>query len=128
MKGVLDTSVLIAYEQDRELDFERIPDELAISVVSISELAMGVYTATDELVRSARIRTLTQVHASLEALAIDIKVANRHAELVFRMRESGYRIGLHDSWIAATALAHDAAVVTQDTGFELVPNLEVVLV
>ena len=38
MRGLLDTSVFIADEQSRPLASERLPDEAAISVVTLAEL------------------------------------------------------------------------------------------
>jgi predicted nucleic acid-binding protein len=35
---------------------------------------------------------------------------------------------VNDVWIAATAIAHDLLLVTQDRGFVDVPDLDVVLV
>lgn len=35
---------------------------------------------------------------------------------------------MNDSWIAATALAHDFAVLTQDADDEIVPGLRVITV
>ena len=48
------------------------------------------------------------------------------AELRIRLRESGRRLGANDSWIAATAIAHDLPLVTQDRDYDGVPGLTVV--
>ena len=37
-------------------------------------------------------------------------------------------MGLNDSWIAATALAHDVPVITQDADYVAVAGLEVIRV
>jgi len=33
---------------------------------------------------------------------------------------------INDSWIAATALAHDLAVLTQDADYDVVPELRII--
>jgi predicted nucleic acid-binding protein len=35
---------------------------------------------------------------------------------------------INDSWIAATALAHDLAVLTRDADFDVVPDLRIIRV
>jgi predicted nucleic acid-binding protein len=46
VRGLLDTSVFIAVEQGRPLASERLPDEAAISVITLAELELGVHRAT----------------------------------------------------------------------------------
>jgi len=42
------------------------------------------------------------------------------------LRGAGMRLGINDSWIAATALALGVPEVTQDDSFAGVPGLEVI--
>jgi predicted nucleic acid-binding protein len=35
-------------------------------------------------------------------------------------------VPINDSWIAATAIAHGIAVVTQDTDYDAMPGVEVI--
>lgn len=127
-RAVLDTSVLIAREQERALA-EPLPDDVAVSVVSIAELELGVLVARDAGTRSRRLRTLTEVRALAGALPIDERTASAYAELAARVLASGRKPRVHDTWIAATALANDAAVWTQDADFsdfaEAVPVVRV---
>ena len=44
--AILDTSVFIAAEQERAIS-RPMPDELAVSVVTLAELELGVLTARD---------------------------------------------------------------------------------
>jgi predicted nucleic acid-binding protein len=118
VRGLLDTSVFIAAEQGRNLDADRIPDEVAVSVVTLTELELGVHMAGSEAVRATRLRTLRAVETAYVALPIDEMVSSSFAELVAAVRKRGGRAGVQDAWIAATAHAHDVAVYTQDTGFD----------
>ena len=118
MRGLLDTSVFIADEQARPLATDRLPDEAAISVVTLAELELGVHLASSDAVRGRRLRTLQTAQATYVALAVDAGVASAFAELVATARRAGRRPKVQDTWIAATARAHAVAVYTQDGDFD----------
>ena len=120
-RGLLDTSVFIAREE-RDLDTARIPDEVAVSVVTYGELRAGVLAATDLTMRSRRLSTLQTV-ADLEPLPIDTAVADAWATLRLLLAEAGRRVNVNDTWIAATALAHDVPVVSQDADYEILAEI-----
>lgn len=124
--GILDTSVFVARESGRPLG--PLPLAGAISVITVAELYLGVQMADDPDVRAQRLRTLSSVEALFEPLGIDAGVARIFAELVAAARRAGKRPGLMDTWIAATAVAHDIPVYTQDEGFQLIPRVQVVQV
>lgn len=114
-RGLLDTSVFIARE-GRGLDTSALPDELAVSIISYAELRAGVLAAADVSVRSRRLSTLQAV-ADMNPLPIDLPVAEHWAHLRLLLAEAGRRMNVNDTWIAATALAHDVPVVTQDADY-----------
>ena len=118
MRGLLDTSVFIAGEQERTLFVGRLPDEAAISVVTLAELELGVHLASTDRVRSRRLETLQAAHRSFAALAVDERVAAAFAALVATARRDRRRPKVHDAWIAATARAHAVAVYTQYADFD----------
>ena len=120
-RGLLDTSVFIARE-GRGLDTAKIPDEVAVSVVTYGELRAGVLAATDLTVRSRRLSTLQTV-ADLEPLPITTAVADEWAKLRLLVAEAGRRVNVNDTWIAATALAHDVPVVSQDDDYGILAEL-----
>ena len=115
-RAVLDTSVLIAREQGRTLD-RPLPDSVAVSVVSLAELELGVLLARDTPTRAGRLRTLTDVRTLASALPVDERTASAYAQLAAGVIAAGRKPRIHDTWIAATALAHDAEVWTQDADF-----------
>ncbi len=126
-RGVADTSVFIAREVDRPLDVAALPDELAISVITVGELRAGVLVADDVATRDRRLSTLAAALA-LEPLPIDGEVADAWARLRVSLREAGRRMPVNDSWIAATALAHDVPLVTQDRDHVAVAGLHIIAV
>lgn len=127
-RAVLDTSVLIAREQARPLN-RPLPDDVAISVVSIAELEVGVLMAHDAGTRGRRLRTLTEVRSLSGALPIDERTASAYARLAANVLGEGRKPRVHDTWIAATALVNNAEVWTQDADFsdfaEAVPVVRV---
>lgn len=71
MRGVLDTSVFIAREQDRPIRSDCLPDEVAVSVVTMAELELGVHMAASHTDRTRRLATLRALHATHVALPLD---------------------------------------------------------
>jgi predicted nucleic acid-binding protein len=126
-RGLADTSVFVARESGRRLDVERLPTELAVSVVTIGELRAGVLAAGDVEVRHRRLATLTQA-LTLDPVPVDGHVAEEWARLRILLRDAGKRMPVNDSWIAATAIALEVPVVTQDDDYVEVEGLEVVRV
>jgi predicted nucleic acid-binding protein len=124
-RGLADTSVFIAHERDRPLRTERLPDQLAVSVITVGELRAGVLAAADVATRDRRLATLTMVMA-LDPLPIDDAVAASWARLRVDLRDAGLRMPVNDSWIAATAIALDVPVVTQDDDYVEAGGLTVI--
>jgi len=115
-RAIFDSSILIAREQGRPM-LRQLPDQVAVSVVSIAELELGVLVAADPDTRAQRLRTLSEVHALAGALPIDERTASAYAQLAARSLAAGRKPRIHDTWIAATALVNDAEVWTQDADF-----------
>ena len=121
-RGVLDTSVFIAAESGRGLAVELLPEESAISVVTLAELHAGVLAARDTETRARRLATLDAV-SDVEVLDIDAASARVWAQLRVQLAEAGRRVDVDDLWIAATAASRGLPVVTQDDGFDAVEGL-----
>ncbi len=126
-EGLADTSVFIARESGRPIRSELLPDRLAVSVITVAELRAGVLAADDLATRDRRLATLTAVLA-LSPLPVDDDVAAAWARLRVTLRDRGLRMAVNDSWIAATAIAHGLALVTQDDDHFEIPDLSVIRV
>ncbi|MGD9752092.1 MAG: type II toxin-antitoxin system VapC family toxin [Acidimicrobiia bacterium] len=124
-RAIADTSIFIANETGRPLNTAVLPDELAVSVITIGELRAGVLAAADLTTRDRRLRTLTAA-LELDPVPIDTAVAEHWAKLRVNLRDRNLRMGVNDSWIAATALALGVAVLTQDDGFPELDDLPVI--
>ena len=126
-RALADTSLMIAFETGRPLSDLPLPDQLAVSIITIGELRAGVLAASDLGVRDRRLITLSTA-STLDPLPIDGEVAEAWARLRIALRDAGRRMPVNDSWIAATAIAHGIPVVTQDDDYDDVPGLEVIKV
>ncbi len=123
-RAIADTSVFIAQETGRELG--DLPTEIAVSVITAAELELGVLRATEGGVRATRLSTLSRVQATYSLLPIDPQVASCFARIA--AAERGRRLRRYDTWIAATAMRHGAAVLTQDADFSSFAEVDVLRV
>ena len=126
-RGVLDTSVFIASESGRPLNEDLLPEEAAVSVVTLAELQAGVLAAQDTQTRARRMATLDVLN-DIEILPIDVDVARLWAQLRVSLAEAGRQINVNDLWIAATAARHRLPVVSQDNDFQAVDGMAGVVV
>ena len=117
--GLLDTSVFIARESGRALG--ELPERVAVSVVTIGELQLGVLNAGDAERRARRADTLALARAA-DPVPISEAVMVGWARLVADCRTAGVQraVKLTDALIAATAIEHGLAVVTQDEDFDAI--------
>jgi predicted nucleic acid-binding protein len=125
-KAVADTSIFIAQETGRELG--DLPEKIAVSVVTVAELELGVLRADDPETRARRLSTLSRVQSTYPLLPIGPEIASCFARIAAAERSRGRRLRRHDTWIAATAMKHEAAVLTQDSDFSSFAEVSVLRV
>lgn len=126
-RGLADTSVFIGKEAGRTLAPLQLPDELAVSIITIGELRGGVLVASSVETRDRRLGTLTAALA-LDPVPVDDAVAAAWARLRVMLRDTAQRMTVNDSWIAATAMALDVPIVTRDDDFPSLDGLDVIRV
>ncbi|MEX2447340.1 MAG: PIN domain-containing protein [Solirubrobacterales bacterium] len=125
-RAIADTSIFIAQETGRQLG--ELPGEIAVSVITAAELELGVLRATDRGARAVRLSTLSRVQATYRLLPVDPEIASCFARIASTERSKDRRLRRHDTWIAATAMRHGAAVITQDADFSSFEAVEVIRV
>jgi hypothetical protein len=119
MAVLLDTSVLIAGTEG--------PDEqMAISVVSLTELHFGVLAAPDDQTRARRVQRLAAIESRFDAIPFDAPAAREcgrlHAEVARRGGQPRRRA--LDLAIAATANVLGVPLLTYDTkDFQIIDDL-----
>ena len=113
-RGIVDTSVVIDLER---VDPVSLPQELAISVVTLAELAAGPHATADPAERARRQDRLQRAETTFDALPLDTEVAfafgRVYAATVAAARKARGRRAL-DLLIAATALASDLPLHTRN--------------
>ena len=125
-RGIADTSVFVAQEVGRRLG--DMPERIAVSVITAAELELGVLRAQDTETRARRLATLARVRGAYSLLPIDAQTASCFARIAANELEAGRKLRWHDAWIAATALRHGVAVVTQDSDFSVFSSVTVIRV
>lgn len=119
MPALLDTSVLIRGGEDPG-------EDVAISVVSLTELHFGVLVAADEEVRVARLRRLGAIEESFDPLPFEASAARECGRLYAAVAQRGGqpRRRAFDLAIAATANVHGVPLLTLNADdFKLIDDL-----
>jgi len=123
---LLDTNVVVAFLNGEGSVLKRIKDEIdriALSPLVIAELDYGAkvsHKAKENLENLYRFVDIVQV------VPFDIECAKVFGTIKSRLRSLGKPTGEIDALIAATALAHDATLVTANKRhFENIEGLKV---
>jgi hypothetical protein len=113
-RGLIDTSVVIDLDV---IDAERLPRELAVSAVTMAELAAGPHATTESAERARRQDRLQRAEATFEPLPVDGDVARAYgrvyAAVIAAGRKARGRRAI-DLFIAATAVAADLPLYTRN--------------
>jgi predicted nucleic acid-binding protein len=113
-RGVIDTSVVIDLER---IELDELPLEIAISAVTLAELAAGPHATSDPHERARRQDRLQRSEATFEPMPVDGAVARAYgrvyAAVVAGGRKARGRRAL-DLLIAATALAAGVPLYTRN--------------
>jgi len=122
---ILDTNVLIAYEQatlDRS-SFD--DDDLAIAAITVAEYRVGIELAGTAERAANRARALAAITTVVEVLDYTPVTGAHHARLLAHVRRSGLPRGAHDLIIAAHAAETGRTIVGFDAKarFDSLPGL-----
>ncbi len=107
---MVDTNVFILFERRAaavDVSLWEPSEDVFISVVTVSELLMGVHRADNETRRNRRSAFVEAIIAGIGALEFTIEVARLHADMAADLARRGEMIGAHDLIIAATARTTD---------------------
>jgi predicted nucleic acid-binding protein len=113
-RALLDTSVIV--DLDR-LNATQLPEEVAISAITLAELSAGPSATTDVSERARRQDRLQRTEATFDPLPFDIEAARAYGRVYAAVAEQGGRPRRRfaDLLIAATALAEELPVVTRNS-------------
>lgn len=129
-RGLLDTSVVIDIER---LDPSLLPAEVAVSAITLAELAAGPHATTDPDERGRRQDRLQRAEAAFDPLPFDTDAARAYGRVLAAVKAAGRKArGARavDLLLAATALAAGLPLYTRNGGdFRALDDLiEVVVV
>ena len=112
-RGVLDTSVVIDHDL---VDIALLPDESAITAITLAELAAGPHATDDDQERARRQDRLQWAAATWNPLAFDADAARAYARVFSATKAMGRasRTRLADLLIAATAAANGLPLYTRN--------------
>ena len=113
-RGLIDTSVLIDLEH---VDPRALPQELAVSAVTMAELAAGPHATTDLSERARRQDRLQRAEATFEPLPLDADVARAYGRVYAAVAMGGRKARGRravDLFIAATAVAAGIPLYTRN--------------
>jgi predicted nucleic acid-binding protein len=109
---LVDTSILVCL---KKTELRRLSVRVAISTLTIAELARGQYAAVSKFEQERRRRHLQRVEAGIEALPFDPACARAYGSISAAVERIGRRprgSRSIDLLIAATALAHNLPIYT----------------
>ena len=113
-RGLLDTSVVIDLER---ISVDSLPDEVAISALTMAELAAGPHAASDPDERSRRQDRLQRTESAFDPLPFTTEAARAYGRVFAAVAASGRTprgARAVDLLIAATALAEGLPLYTRN--------------
>lgn len=113
-QGLIDTSVVIDLDH---VDADQLPIELAISALTMAELAAGPHATVDADERGRRQDRLQRAEASFDPLPFDSASARAYGRIYAAIVATGRKARgprAVDLLIAATALAADLPLYTRN--------------
>jgi predicted nucleic acid-binding protein len=112
-RGLLDTSVVVDHDR---IDPGLLPDESAISAVTLAELAAGPHATADEQERARRQDRLQWAAASWDPVPFDAEAARSYGRVFAAAKAAGRssRTRLADLLIASTAAANGLPLYTRN--------------
>lgn len=113
-RGLVDTSVVIDLERIEAAD---LPVEIAVSAITMAELAAGSHATIDPAERARRQDRLQRAEATFEPLPVDTAVARAYGRVYAAVAAAGRKARGRravDLFIAATAVAAGLPLYTRN--------------
>jgi predicted nucleic acid-binding protein len=113
-RALLDTSVVIDLER---IPAETLPDEQAVSALTLAELAAGPHATDDDEERARRQDRLQRIEALVDPLPFDAASARAYGRVYAATRAAGRQARgsrAVDLMIAAVALANELPLITRN--------------
>lgn len=111
-RGILDTTVIVDF---RHLQ-DRLPDEIAITSVTLAELASGLHTTNDPVKQAQRQLRLQWIESAFDPLPFDVEAARTYGSIAGLVLANGRKLRRRtaDLQIASIAIANGMSLYTRN--------------
>ena len=125
--GLFDTNVAVDLVRGKRDAFELFSayEVPLFSAISLGELYYGAYKSADP---SKHLQECVEIQRLVTLLPITVNIADVYGNIKAALKSSGQMIPENDIWIAATAIAHDVELVTQDKHFKRVEGITTTII
>ena len=118
--GLIDTSVIIDWDDPALID--KLPEKVAVSTITLAELASGPHLAKDSAERASRQARLQQAEALFDPIDFDRAAARSYGQVVAAVAATGRS---HRPRVAVRELAEVSRRADNPALLGLLPDLQV---
>lgn len=129
MKLVLDTNIYSDFAEGlpETVDFMAIHGEhLYLPSVVIGELNFGFMKGGQQQFNERKLKEFIK-RLRVEIIDVDADVARKYAIIFLSLQKKGTKIPINDVWIAASCMEIGGTLLTRDRHFEVVEQIETVI-
>ncbi len=129
MKLVLDTNVYCDYAEGLPDVVETIAihgQYLFIPSIVLGELNYGFMKGSRQQFNEKKLRQLVS-RLKIEIIDVNADVARKYALIYLSLEKKGLKIPINDVWIASCCMEVGGTLLTRDRHFELVDQLETIV-
>jgi predicted nucleic acid-binding protein len=129
VKLVLDTNVYCDYAEGLPDSIEAIAthgEHLYMPAIVIGELMVGFMKGTKQQVNERKLRQVIS-RLKIEIIEVTADVARKHGIIYLSLQKKGTKIPINDVWIAACCMEVGGTLLTRDTHFASVEQIDSIL-
>jgi tRNA(fMet)-specific endonuclease VapC len=129
LKLVLDTNVYCDYAEGLPDVVETIATHgqfLFIPVIVLGELSYGFMKGSRQQFNEKKLRQIVS-RLKIEIIDVNADVARKYALIYVSLEKKGLKIPINDVWIASCCMEVGGTLLTRDRHFELVDQLETIV-
>jgi tRNA(fMet)-specific endonuclease VapC len=121
---LLDTNIIIAlFAKDQQIhDHMANAEEIFVSCIAIGEMYFGAYKS---LKIQENISRIDEFVLKNTVLSCNTETAKIYGDIKNRLKDKGQPLPENDLWIAAIAQQYSLTLVTKDSHFDVIENLEI---
>ena len=126
MKLVLDTNVYCDYAEGVPDCVEAIAthgEQIYISAIVIGELMVGFMKGTKQQWNERKLRQVIS-RLNIEVIDVTADVARKYGIIYLSLQNKGHKIPINDVWIAACCMEIGGTLLTRDTHFASVEQID----